>query len=167
MNRRQALNGLAAVGSVSLAGCASTLGSDDSRTVLGRLEVLNSSFVRNRIRLMVDRDDETLLDRKLSLPPLDSANGTPGVVIEPLWSETRGRYTVRAIHYDESDDRESQSWEYTFTRADYDIYSQDSREDPGCLGGIVKIGSLDETENAAIAIGPAYMENPCGTSDSR
>jgi hypothetical protein len=167
MNRRHALERVAVVGSVSLAGCSALPGFGRSGTVLGRIEVVNSSFVRNRIRLMVERDDDTLLDRKLSLAAIDAETGTRGRIIDPVWSETRGQYTLRALHYDESGNRETGDWEYTFTREDYDSYYGGSHEDPGCIGAVVKIGSRADTENAAIGIGPTYMENPCGTSDSR
>lgn len=165
MDRRRALQRLAVVGSAAFSGCSSVLGS--AGTVLGQIEVINSSFVSNRIRLMVARDGEELLDRKLSLAAIDAEDGQRGVVIEPVWSETRGQYTVRALHYDESGNRESSSWEYTFTRADYDSYYADSHEDPGCLGAVVTIGSRTDTNNAAIGIGPTYMENPCGASESQ
>lgn len=165
MNRRQALSSLAVAGTVSFAGCSSVLGSGG--IVLGKIEVINSSFVTNQIRLMVKRDDELLVDRKITLPGIDAENGTPATIIEPLWSEIDGEYTVRALHYDTSDNRETGSWEYTFTREDYDAYYDDSHEDPGCIGAVVKIGSLSDTENAAIGIGPTYMETPCGTPDSQ
>jgi hypothetical protein len=165
MNRRQALSSLAVAGTVSLAGCSSVLGTDG--IVLGRIDVINSSFVANRIRLMIKRDDEMLVDRQITLPAIDAENGTPATIIEPLWSEVAGEYTVSALHYDTSDNRETESWEYTFTREDYDVYYDDSDEDPGCIGAVVKIGSLSDTENAAIGIGPTYMESPCGTPDSQ
>ena len=164
MKRRQALSSLAVAGTVSFAGCSSVLGSKG--VVLGKIEVINSSFVANRIRLMVKRTDEMLVDRKITLPGIDGENGTPATIIEPLWSEVNDEYTVSALHYDTSDNRETGSWEYTFTREDYDAYYGDSDEDPGCIGAVVKIGSLSDTENAAIGIGPTYVENPCGTPDS-
>lgn len=165
MDRRRALQRLAVVGSASFAGCSSVLGTDG--TVLGRIEVINSSFAANRIRLMVARDGEELLDRTLALAAIDAEEGQRGVVIEPVWSETQGQYSVRALHYDESGDRESSSWEYTFTQADYDRYYEDSHEDPGCIGAVVTIGSRAETANAAIGIGPTYMEHPCGAPASQ
>ncbi|MEF8857802.1 MAG: hypothetical protein V5A38_02590 [Halolamina sp.] len=165
MKRRHALERLAVVGSVPFAGCSSSIGSGG--TVLGRIEVINSSFVANRIRLMVERDGEELLDRKLSVAAIDAEDGQRGVVIEPVWSETAGRYTVRALHYDDSEDRESSSWEDTFTRAVYNSYYGDSHEDPGCLGAVVTISSRADTENAAIGIGPTSMENPCGARKSQ
>lgn len=166
MNRRRALKRLAVVGSVSFAGCSSILGSGESGTVLGKIEVINSSFVANRIRLMVERDDDTLIDRNISLTAINAENGTPGTIIEPVWSQTQGQYTIRALHYDESGNRETEDWEYTFTQEDYTTYYGDSHEDPGCIGALVKIGSLDNTENGAIGIGPIYTENPCETPDS-
>lgn len=175
MNRRQALKSLAVAGSASIAGCSSVLGSGGEGTVLGKIEVVNSSFAANRIRLMVERDggttsesdDESLLDRKVSLPAIAAESGTPGLIIEPSWSETQSHYTIRAVHYDGSDNRETGVWEYTFTQEDYNTFYADNNEDPGCIGAIVKIGSLEETENGAIGIGPIYMENPCGTPDSQ
>ncbi|WP_323677328.1 hypothetical protein [Halorubellus sp. PRR65] len=165
MNRRQALSTLAAAGTVSFAGCSSVLGSEG--IVLGRIEVINSSFVANGIRLMVQRDEEVLLDRKITLPGIDAETGTPATLIPPVWSDKKGAYTVTAIHYDTSDNRESGKYEYTFTREDYDAYYGDDHEDPGCLGAVVKIGSLSETENDAIGVGPMDMETPCGTPDSQ
>jgi len=106
-----------------------------------------------------------LLDRKITLPAIDAGNGTPATIIDPLWSDINGEYTVSALHYDTSDNRETGSWDHTFTREDYDAYYDDSHEDPGCIGAVVKIGSLSDTENAAIGIGPTYMETPCGTAD--
>ena len=166
MNRRQILSCLAVAGSVSVAGCSSVLRSET--TVLGRIEVVNLSPVANRIRLLVTRedDDENLFDRMITLPASSAENGTPGVVIEPTWSKTQGEYTVLAVHYDEDGDRETEDWEYTFTRDDYNTY-YDDQEDPGCIGAIVKIGNRTDTENGAIRIGPTYMENPCEMQDFR
>jgi len=164
MNRRQALSSLAVAGTISLGGCSSVLGSEG--IVLGKIEVINSSFVANRINLMVQRDEEVLLNRKITLPGIDAENGTPATLIPPMWSEKKGAYTVTAIHYDTSGNRESGKYEYTFTRKDYDAYYGDDHEDPGCLGAVVKIGSLSDSENAAVGIGPTYMKNPCGTADS-
>lgn len=165
MNRRQVLKSLAVVGSISVAGCSSVLG--PGGTVLGKIEVINSSFVANKVRLIVTRDDDTLIDRKFSLPAIDGESGTPGIVIKPLWSETQGQYTVHAVHYDESDNRETEVWEYTFTEEDYDTYYGDSHEDPRCIGAVVKIGSLSEEENAPIGISPTYLKNPCGSPNSQ
>ncbi|MFD1586459.1 hypothetical protein ACFR9U_05660 [Halorientalis brevis] len=167
MNRRTALKSLAAVGSVPLAGCAAIRGAGQSGTVLGKITVVNSSLVPNRIRLLVVRDETDLLDRTLSLPAIDAANGTPGTVIAPSWPETQGEYTIHAHHIEESGERESTSWEYTFTQDDYDRYYGDSHEDPGCLGAVVTVGSLNESANPAIGISPTYMETPCGTPESR
>jgi len=167
MNRRTALKSLAAVGSVPLAGCAAIPGAGQSGTVLGKIAVINSSFESNRIRLLVVRGETDLLDRTLSLPAIDAANGTPGTVISPSWPETQGQYTIHAHHVGESGERESTSWEYTFTQDDYDRYYGDRDEDPGCLGAVVTIGSLSESANAAIGISPTYMEHPCGTPESR
>lgn len=108
-----------------------------------------------------ESDDESLLDRTISLPGIDADSGTPATLIEPLWSETRAHYTVRAVHYDESGDRETGDWAYTFTGDDYDTYYGDSNEDPGCIGAVVKVGTLSESENGAIGIGPTYMTEPC------
>ena len=165
MKRRQVLRHLAVAGGVSVAGCSSVLRSET--TVLGRIEVVNFSPVVNRIRLLVTRegDNANLLDRTITLPAINAESGTPGVVIEPTWSETQGKYTVLAVHYGEDGNRETEDWEYTFTREDYNTY-YDDQEDPGCIGAIVKIGSLTDVENGTIGIGPTYMENPCGTQDS-
>lgn len=165
MNRRQALRGLAVAGSSTLVGCSAVTGAGG--TVLGKIEVLNSSYVANRIRLILTRDDEELLDRTIRLAAIDAESGARGTLIEPSWSEIDGQYTVHAVHYDESGNRESSSREYTFTRADYDAYYGDSHEDPGCIGALVKIGSLSETENGVLAIGPTHMETPCGTPETR
>mgnify|MGYP006296664025 FL=1 len=162
MKRRHVLKALPVAGGTFLAGCASVL--DGDGTVLGRIEIINSSFVANRIRVLVTRDDETLVDKQIELPPIDAGTGIPGTVIDQSWSDTQGEYTIIAVHYDESGDRETKSWEYTITGADYDRYYADSQEDPGCIGAVVKIGSLSETENAAIGISPTYMDRPCGTS---
>lgn len=163
MNRRQALRGFAVAGSASLAGCSSVLG--PGGTVLGTIEVINSATVANRIRLLVTRGEETLLDRELALPAIDAADGDPSRVIGPSWAEQRGEYTVDATHYGEDDDRETSGREYTFTGADYDAQYGDTHEDPGCVAAVVVIGSDDE-ENGEIGIGPIHAENPCGTSDS-
>jgi hypothetical protein len=163
MNRRTVLTHLTAAGGLALAGCSSLPGSGDTRPVLGRIQVLNSSLVSNRIRLLVVRDEETLLDRELTLAAIDAEAGTRAAVIEPSWGATPGEYTIHANHIDESGDRESSSWEYTVTQQDYDRYYPDEREDPGCLGVVVTIGSLSENANAAIGIGPTYMEDPCGS----
>lgn len=165
MNRRQVLGTLAAAGSISVAGCSSVLGSRG--TVLGTIKLVNSSRVANRIRLMVDRGEETLLDRTISLAAIDAATGTRGTRIDPSWSKTRGEYTLRALHYDDSGNRETSSREYTFTRDDYTTYYGDSHEDPGCIGAVVTIGNFEDTENGVISISPAYMDNPCGGSGSQ
>ncbi len=162
MKRRNMLKTLPVAGGMFLAGCSSVF--DGGGTVLGRIDIINSSFVANRIRVLVTRDDETLVDREIELPALDAETGAPGTVIEPSWSETQGQYTIIAVHYDESGDRETESWEYTITRDDYDRYYADSHEDPGCIGAVITIGSFAETENAAIGISPTYMDRPCGTS---
>lgn len=64
------------------------------------------------------RDDEMLVDRKITLPAIDAENGTPVAVIDPLWSENKSSYTLSALHYDTSDNRETGSWKYIFTRED-------------------------------------------------
>ncbi len=129
--------------------------------MLGRIEVINNSFVSNRIRLIVTRDEETVLDRLIDLPALTAEDGVPVTVVPPTWPAVRGEYTVRALHYGEDGDRESQTWAHTFTRADYEDYYPDDREDPGCLAAVVKIGSLAETADAPIGIGPTYVDAPC------
>lgn len=164
MNRRQALRRVAVAGSASLAGCSSVLG--PGGTVLGTIQVINASSVANRIRLLVTRGEETLLDRKLSLPAIDGEDGDPSRVIEPSWAEQRGRYAVDAIHYGTDGERETNGREYTFTGADYDAHYGDSHEDPGCIAAAVVIGSGDDEANGDIGIGPIHAENPCGTSDS-
>lgn len=164
MNRRQALRGFAVAGSASLAGCSSVLG--PGGTVLGTIEVINSATVANRIRLLVTRGEETLLDRTLSLPAMDGEGGDPWRVIQPAWAEQRGRYTVEAIHYGEDGERETNGRAYTFTGADYDAHYGDSHEDPGCIAAAVVIGSGDDEENGEIGIGPIHSATPCGTSDS-
>mgnify|MGYP006281649427 FL=1 len=160
MNRRDALERLAVAGGVALAGCAS--GRFESGTVLGRVEVINSSFVPNRIRLMIERGDETLLDRTIGLSAIDAGDTGASVVVEPSWSARRARYTVRALHVGDDGDRESSSREYTFTSDDYTAYYGDDHEDPGCIAAVVTVGSRAETENGTIGIGPTYVETPCG-----
>jgi len=164
MNRRQVLRGFAVAGSASLAGCSSVL--DSGGTVLGTVEVINSATVSNRIRLLVTRGEETLLDRTFSLAAMDAADGLPSRVIEPSWSAERGEYTIRAIHYGADGDRETSGREYTFTAADYDAQYGDANEDPGCVAAVVVIGSHDDEENGEIGIGPVHSEDPCGTADS-
>jgi hypothetical protein len=167
MKRRQVLRTLAVAGSVSGAGCSTGLVPGARGTILGRIHLINASFVANRVRLMVERDDETLLDRTVSLTAIDAETGPRGRIIEPLWTETRGQYTVRALHYDDSGNRESGDWEYTFTQDDYETYYGNSHEDPGCLGAVVTIGTRTETANGPIGIGPTYMETPCGASEAQ
>jgi hypothetical protein len=160
MNRRNALERLAVTGSVALAGCAS--GRFESGTVLGRVEIINTSVVPNRIRLMIERDDETLLDRTIGLSALDAGDDGASVVVEPSWSARRARYTVRALHIGDDGDRESSGREYTFTRDDYTTYYGDDHEDPGCIAAVVRVGSRAEAEEGTIGIGPTYVETPCG-----
>ncbi|WP_277553861.1 hypothetical protein [Halobaculum limi] len=159
MRRRRVLEGVAAAGLCSLAGCTSPLGGNG--TVLGRIEVINASFVSNRIRLLVTRDEETVLDRPVELPAMGGGDGLPMTVVPPTWPEVRGAYTVHATHYGDDGDRESRTWEHTFTRDDYDDYYPDDRDDPGCLAAVVKMGSLAESANAPIGIGPTYADDPC------
>ena len=160
MNRRDALGRLAAAGSVALAGCAA--GRFGSGTVLGRVEIINASFVPNRIRLMVERADETVLDRTIGLSAIDAGDRGASTLVEPSWSARRARYTVRAFHVGDDGDRESSGREYTFTRGDYTTYYGDDHEDPGCIAAVVRVGSRAETENGTIGIGPTYVETPCG-----
>lgn len=163
MNRRQALRRFAVAGSASLAGCSSVLG--PGGTVLGRIRVVNTATVANRIRLLVTRGEETLVDQTFSLAAMDAADGDPSRVVEPTWAAQRGRYTVDAIHYGADGERETSGRAYTFTGADYDAQYGDTNEDPGCVAAVVVIGGGDE-ENAEIGIGPIHAANPCGASDS-
>ncbi|MFC7141606.1 hypothetical protein ACFQMA_17420 [Halosimplex aquaticum] len=163
MDRRQALRSLGVAGSLGLAGCSSVLGS--SGTVLGRIEVINASFTARTVRLAVERGDETLIDRQVSLGPADAADGSAWTKIQPTWSDTQSQYRIWALHLDEEGERASTSWEYTVTRADYDTYYEDEAEDPGCIGALVKIGDFSEAEYPPIGISPTYVENPCGTAD--
>ncbi|WP_323190217.1 hypothetical protein [Halostella sp. PRR32] len=165
MKRRDVLKSVSVAGGLSVAGCISTLSVGNSGTVLGKIEVINSSFVANRIRLLVKRDEDLLIDREVTLTAIDVDDSAALSIIEPMWPKTQAPYTIRAIHYDESGNRESIGWEYTFTKEDYDMYYKDSHKDPGCIGAIVKIGSLADTPNAPIGIGPIYRENPCGVED--
>jgi len=160
MNRRDALGLIAGAGSVALAGCVS--GRFGSGTVLGRVEVINASFVPNRIRLMIERADETLLDRTIGLSALDAGDRGASALVEPSWSARRARYTVRAFHVGDDGDRESSGREYTFTRDDYAAYYGDDHEDPGCIAAVVRVGSRAETETDTIGIAPTYVESPCG-----
>lgn len=164
MNRRQALRHFAVAGSASLAGCSSVLGPGGS--VLGTIEVINSATVANRIRLLVTRGEETLLDQTFSLAAMDDEEGDPSRVIEPEWAEERGKYTVGATHYGADGERETSGREYTFTGADYDALYGGTDEDPGCVAAVVVVGSGDDEENGDIGIGPIHAANPCGTSGS-
>jgi len=155
MNRRDALERLAVAGSVALAGCASSRFGPG--TVLGRVDVINASFVPNRIRLMIERGDETLFD----LSAIDAGDRGASAVVEPSWPARRARYTVRALHVGDDGDRESSGREYTFTRDDYATYYGDDHEDPGCVAAVVTIGRRSETENGPIGIGPTYVAAPC------
>lgn len=107
MNRRTVLKSLTAAGSATLTGCSSTLGFGQSGTILGKIGIINSSYVPNRIRLIVVRNDEKLIDRKISLSAIDAENGTHATIIEPSWSDTRARYSIHAHHIEGSGDRES------------------------------------------------------------
>lgn len=164
MDRRQALFRLAAVGSVPLAGCSSILDTGGGGTVLGSILVVNTSYDSNRIDLSVERGGESLLARTISLPSIRATEGTSAVLVEPSWPEVRGRYTVRAHHVGTDGERESDVWSHTFTREDYRRYYGDRREDPGCVGAVVTIGSLSEGSTAPIGVGPTYVEDPCATS---
>jgi len=159
MNRRDALERLAVAGSVALAGCASSR--FGSGTVLGRVDVINASFVPNRIRLMIERGDETLFDRTIGLSAIDAGDRGASAVVEPSWSSRRARYTVRALHVGDDGDRESSGREYTFTRDDYTTYDGGDHEDPGCVAAVVTIGRRSETENGPIGIGPTHVAAPC------
>lgn len=161
MNRRHVLRSVSALGSASLAGCTSVFDSHESETVLGRVEIINSSFASNSIRIVVKRGTKTLVDRNFALEALDSEGGAGWTVIEPSWSHSQGRYTVRAAHIDESGGLESEYRSYTFTQEDYGTYYDEISEDPGCIGAAVRIGSLTDHENAPIGISPTYMETPC------
>lgn len=159
MNRRQALKGLGAVGSLGLAGCSFPLGPGE--VVLGRLTVINLSFTPSTVRLAV-KGDETLLDRRISLDAIDAEDGRAWTTIAPTWSEKRPQYRVWALYLDEDGERASDSWEYTFTREDYDAYYED--DGPGCIGAIVKVGDASDSEYAPIGISPTYVDDPCGGS---
>lgn len=164
VHRRKVLQSVSVIGGVSLAGCSSVLG--PSGTVLGKIEIINSSPKHIRIRLIVNRDEENLIDRRVSLAPSTDDKGRSATTIEQLWSKESGLYKVIAAHYDESGSRESRTWEYLFTNDDYTTYYEDSQDDPGCIGGLVKIGSLEENDSNAIGISPIYMKHPCGTENS-
>lgn len=164
MRRRKVLKAFATVGSGSFAGCSSIPSLSESPPVLGKIEVVNLSFVPNRIRLTVERDSDKLIDQKIGLTAIDAGDGDAWALIKPKWSE-QSQYTVRAVHVDESGNRETTDWEYTFSREDYNTYYGDSHKDPGCIGAIVKVGTFTETENGAIGISPTYMENPCSNSE--
>ncbi|WEL18826.1 hypothetical protein SVXHr_2682 [Halorhabdus sp. SVX81] len=167
MNRRHVLGSLPAVGSLALAGCSSILGSGDKGTVLGKITVMNSSRVPNRVRVVVERDGETLVTEDVSLGALDSEDDSDWTMIDPSWSHTQSQYTVRAAHIDESGDLEAEYREYTFSQEDYATYYEDRQADPGCLGAEVRVGSLSEDPNARISVSPTKVENPCGNGDSR
>ena len=129
--------------------------------MLGRVQVINASFVPNRIRLTIERPGETVLDRTVGLSALDAGNRGASALVEPSWPARRARYTVRALHVGDDGDRESSGREYTFTRDDYATYYGDDHEDPGCVAAVVTIGRRSETENGPIGIGPTYVAAPC------
>jgi hypothetical protein len=131
--------------------------------VLGRIEVINFSRVRNRIRLYVVRDGETLLDERLTLSALDDGAEGATEIIPPRWGTTPGEYTLRVVHYGADGDRETNDRAYTFSRQDYDAYYADEPADPGCIGAVVKIGSDAPDRNAPISVSPAMVEDPCGS----
>lgn len=165
MKRRHIVKSLPVLSSLPLAGCMSGLRFGRPGTVLGKIEIVNSSLVSNKIRLIVTREDKTLVDQYIGLEAIDAEDGTASTIIEPFWSPTQSQYTLIAAHYDESGNRESETWEYTFTQKDYNRYYGDSHEDPGCIGAIVIIGNRTEKKNGAIGISPIYMEEPCGKSE--
>ncbi|WP_436928323.1 hypothetical protein [Halosimplex halobium] len=163
MKRRQALKGLGAAGSLGFVGCSSPLGS--SGVVLGRITVVNPSTTPATIRLAVEADD-TLLDRRISLGPIDGDDGRARTTIAPTWSESRTEYTVWALYLDEDGERASASWEYTFTREDYERYYGDETADPGCIGAVVTVGGPSGSEYPPIGISPTRVADPCAASAS-
>ncbi|ELZ27592.1 hypothetical protein C475_06720 [Halosimplex carlsbadense 2-9-1] len=110
--------------------------------------------------------DETLLDRRISLSAIDAEDGRAWTTIAPTWSEERPQYSVWALYLDEDGERASTSWEYTFTRQDYNTYYEDEVADPGCIGAMVKVGDSSDSEYAPIEISPTRMEDPCEASAS-
>jgi hypothetical protein len=160
MRRRELLRSAAAAGGVCVAGCT-TAGPLSGGTVLGRIEIINFSQVRNRIRLSVVRDRETLLDEILTLSALDDGARRATEIIPPRWGTTPGEYTLRVVHYGADGDRETSDRAYTFSRDDYEAYYADEPADPGCIGAVVKIGSDASEQNAPISISPAMVETPC------
>jgi hypothetical protein len=163
VKRRQALKGLGAVGSLGFVGCSSPLGPDG--VVLGRIAVVNLSTAPATIRLAVEGDD-TLLDRRISLGPVDGDDGRVRTTIAPRWTERRPEYTVWALYLDEDGERASASWEYTFTREDYERYYGDETADPGCIGAVVTVGDTSRSEYPPIGISPTRVADPCAASAS-
>lgn len=163
MDRRSIIKSLGVAGGASLAGYTTCEFIGERGTILGVIEIINFSQVRNRIRILVDRNGETLLDEKFTLEPLDTGKEGFTEIIQPQWRMTNGRYTLRAVHYGADGDRETGDWTYTFTGDDYSSYYGDEAADPGCIGAIVKIGSDSADRNAPIGISPTRVESPCGS----
>lgn len=166
MRRRHILKSLPAVGSLAVAGCSSIPSFGEAGTVLGKIEVINSSYVPNRIRIIVERGSETLVEKDISLAGLDAEDGENWTRVEPSWSQTEAQYSVRSAHLDDSGNPETDYWEHTFSQEDYNLYYEDSQEGPGCIGAGVRIGSLSDEPNAPISVYPALLKNPCEVSDS-
>jgi hypothetical protein len=167
MNRRQLLGGLAAGVATGLAGCAALDGADGTAAALGRVEVINFSRVRNRVRVLVDRDGEDLLDETVELAPFDAGPDAATRILRPRWSPTPGRYTLQAMHYGADGDRETTGAEYTVTGEDYESFYGDGAADPGCVGAVVKVGSDASEPNATIGVSPTRVDDPCGGGGAR
>ncbi len=163
MNRRTLLTSLSVAGATSLAGCAALQPQSTQGTVLGRIEVINFSQSPNRIRLLVQRGDETVFDQQLELTAAGSKDDGWWELIPPAWNKAQGLYQITATHYNSANKRESAKWTYKFSNTDYQTYYQDESDDPGCIGAIVKIGSHGTTRNEPISISPARLTNPCGS----
>ena len=166
MERRHVLQGLPVVGTLTLAGCSSLPSFSGSGTILGKIEVINSSFVSNRIRVIVERGSEVLVENNISLAGLDAEDSENWTIVDPSWSQTEAQYTVRSAHIDDSGNPETDYWEYSFSQEDYNLYYEDKQEDPGCIGVGIRIGSLSDEANAPISVHPSYMKSPCEVSDS-
>jgi len=161
MDRREALRNMAPIGCAILGGCSSFLDQQNEEVILGKIQVLNFSLTPQRVRIIVTRNGENLTSQEIELdhPPNDNTNATVDwTTIEPSWDLTKAKYTVEAVHIDESGDTESESYSRTFTQKDYEYVPGD----PQCLAIGVEIGSLTEKKNPPIEIHPTNIESPCG-----
>ncbi|MEF8882397.1 MAG: hypothetical protein V5A34_07750 [Halapricum sp.] len=93
---RRAVLGTLAVS--SLAGCQSVLnGTETGKTELASVEIVNFHTEPHSVKIRINWDGETELDRTLKLPANNGGDQrAPGAVLNRTWPTVSGQFTVSA-----------------------------------------------------------------------